>query len=110
MPDTMSRNKKDSVHSSLTPNGFTIFESITVIAIMGALFFVLAPPFFYRMGWMTPPPKDVDFQIRPMMHPTASRLPEHVLQSEDQETEKPSDKKGPKSSDSEPDGKSGKSK
>jgi len=59
----------------LSDTAFSAIESLVVIVVMLALFFVLAPSVAYKMGWMTPPRRDMDIQIREVRHPTASRIP-----------------------------------
>ena len=54
---------------------FSVIESLVVIVVILALFFVLAPTVAYQMGWLTPPRRDMDVQIRDVRHPTASRIP-----------------------------------
>lgn len=54
---------------------FSVLESLVVIVVILALFFVLAPTVAYQMGWLTPPRRDMDVQIRDVRHPTASRIP-----------------------------------
>lgn len=66
--------------------GFSTIESLVVIAIMGALFFVLAPPAFYRLGWMVPPARDLEFEIKEVQHPTATRLPEKFRDEDESES------------------------
>lgn len=68
---------KISKFTPVTP-AFSVLESLVVIAIMGALFFVLAPPVLYRLNWLTPPARDIDFEFREVEHPTAPRLPEKL--------------------------------
>lgn len=54
---------------------FSVIESLVVIVVILALFFVLAPTVAYQMGWLTPPRRDMDVQIRDVRHPAASRIP-----------------------------------
>lgn len=55
----------------MTGHAFSVIESLVVLVAMVALFFVLAPPLAYQMGWLTPPPRDMDVQIRDVRHPSA---------------------------------------
>lgn len=71
-----SDSKIEAMNRFMLTRAFSVIESLVVIAIMGALFFVLAPPVLYRVNWLTPPARDVDFQFRDVEHPTAPRLPE----------------------------------
>jgi hypothetical protein len=59
----------------ISSNAFSVIESIVVIVMVVALFFVLAPSLAYQMGWLTPPRRDMDVQIREVRHPGASRIP-----------------------------------
>ena len=54
---------------------FSAIESLVVIVVVLALFFVLAPPLAYKMGWLTPPLRDMEMQIRDVRHPVASGIP-----------------------------------
>ena len=72
----------------LSNTAFSAIESLVVIVVMLALFFVLAPSVAYKMGWLTPPRRDMDVQIREVRHPAASRIPSLSLPKQGQ-TETP---------------------
>ncbi len=68
---------------------FSLIESLVVIVVILALFFVLAPTVAYEMGWLTPPQRDMDVQIRDVRHPTASRISTTKSQSKQGESHNP---------------------
>jgi hypothetical protein len=59
----------------MSKTAFSVIESLVVIVVVLALFLVLAPSVAYQMGWLTPPRRDMEVQIRDVRHPTASRIP-----------------------------------
>lgn len=59
----------------ISKTAFSVIESVVVIVVVLALFFVLAPSVAYKMGWLTPPQRDLEVHIRDVRHPTAFRIP-----------------------------------
>lgn len=66
-------NRRNPIKLSKT--AFSVIESVVVILVVLALFFVLAPSVAYKTGWLTPRPRDMEVQIREVRHPTASSIP-----------------------------------
>lgn len=56
-------------------NAFSNLEALVVIVVTILLSFVLVPALAYRIGWMEPPMRDININLRPVTHPGASFVP-----------------------------------
>lgn len=66
-------------------SAFSNLEALVVIVITIALSFVLAPALAYRMGWMEPPRRDIDINLRPVIHPGTTFVPKNYRNDDDQQ-------------------------
>jgi hypothetical protein len=50
-------------------SGFSILEALVVIVVTITLAFVLVPALAYQLGWLQPPQRDMDIQLRAVKRP-----------------------------------------
>lgn len=75
-----------------TTCAFSNLEALVVIVITIALCFVLVPALAYQMGWMEPAKRDIDINLRPVIHPGASFVPKIYRNEDDHQKNAKDDK------------------
>jgi hypothetical protein len=53
----------------ISTSGFSNLEALVVIVVTITLAFVLVPALAYQMGWLQPPLRDMDIQMRAVKRP-----------------------------------------
>jgi len=75
-----------------TTCAFSNLEALVVIVITIALSFVLVPALAYQMGWMEPAKRDIDINLRRVIHPGATFVPKNKRNEDDQQKNTKNDK------------------